>query len=296
MSGLGETENDFEPQRQLDDEEDKKEEDARLNIVLLYGDDWTLKTLGALNNFVKTPNLDKLASEGMLFTHNCVTTSICMVSRATLYTGQYASRHETYLINDADKAMYRHWNTTLFSLLKEKGYHTGMVGKWHHSSPPPGTFDLFRSYHGSHYITRNGETKHITQWNEEDAMEFLKTRPLDKNFALLVSFFAIHAEDHSQERYRPQNKSMPLYEGETVPTPKTATEKHFQDMPYFFRNGRNFGRGRWKGRYSTPELYQKMMKNMYRMATEVDETCGRILQELKRQNVLDKTVSLLVVF
>lgn len=48
--------------------------------------------------------------------------------------------------------------------------------------------------------------------------------------------------------------------------------------------------GRWNGRYSTPELFQKMMKNMYRMTTEVDTTCGRILAELKRQNVLDKTL------
>ena len=152
------------------------------------------------------------------------------------------------------------WNQTLFSLLRQHGYHTGMVGKWHHPSPPEGTFDLFRNYHGSHYVTRNGQTKQITEWNEQDAFEFLEQRPRDKNFALLVSFFAIHAEDHSKEQYRPQNKSMPLYATQTVPIPKTATEQHFQDLPYFFRNGHNFGRGRWQKRYSTPELYQKMMK------------------------------------
>ena len=59
----------------------------KMNIVLLYADDWTYKTLGKVNPFVKTPNLDKLADKGVMFTHNCVTTSICWMSRATLITG-----------------------------------------------------------------------------------------------------------------------------------------------------------------------------------------------------------------
>ncbi|CAB9507994.1 Extracellular sulfatase SULF-1 [Seminavis robusta] len=264
----------------------------RLNILLLYGDDWTLKTLGALNSFVKTPNLDKLAERGMLFTHNCVTTSICMVSRATLYTGQYASRHKTYMPEDRNMYAKGVWNETLFDLLKQHGYHTGMVGKWHHTQPPIRTFNTFKNYHGTHYITRKetNETKHITQWNEEDALEFLEKRPRDKHFALMVSFFAIHAEDGSRERYRPQNKSMGLYLDEDVPKPKTATDRHFHLLPPFFDNQKNFGRGRWKGRYNTPTLFQKMMKNMYRMVTEVDQTCGRILEELDRQNVTNQTL------
>jgi len=234
----------------------------RLNLVILYGDDWTLKTLGLLNSAVKTPNLDQLASRGMLFTHNCVTTSICMVSRATLYTGQYASRHKTYLPEDTAMFAKGVWNETLFSLLKQNGYHTGMVGKWHHTAPAPvqKTFNTFKNYYGKHFITRKNVTKHITTWNEEDALEFLDTRPRDKHFALLVSFFAIHADDGDRERYFPQSTSMSLYVNDTIPTPKTATDKHFQDLPYFFKNGQNFGRGRWQGRYSTPKLYQKMMK------------------------------------
>ena len=69
-----------------------------LNVVLLYGDDWSYLTLGAfgVNTYVKTPYLDKLAADGVLFTHNCVVTSLCMQSRATLYTGQYSSKHRTF--------------------------------------------------------------------------------------------------------------------------------------------------------------------------------------------------------
>ena len=115
-------------------------------------------------------------------------------------------------------------------------------------------------------------------------------RPKDRLFALMVSFFAIHAEDFGSEMYRPQNESMHLYVNDTVPTSKTATQQYFLDLPYFFQNGKNFGRGQWHRRYDSPERYQKMMKNMYRMVTEVDKTCGKILDKLREQRVLDHTL------
>lgn len=55
-----------------------------LNIVLFYADDWTMQVLGKLNPLVRTPNIDKMADNGMLFTENCVTTSVCWISRASL--------------------------------------------------------------------------------------------------------------------------------------------------------------------------------------------------------------------
>ena len=261
-----------------------------LNIVLLYADDWNFKTLGALNPFVKTPHIDEMAKNGVLFTHNCVTTSICMVSRATLYTGQYASRHKNYL--PGDKVMYEEgvWNSTLFSLLAANGYHNGMVGKWHHHDPPEGTFETFKNYYANHYIKRDGKERHITELNQEDAIEFLDSRPDDKPFALMVSFFATHAEDGTVDQYRPQDRSKHLYANETVPIPRTATEKHFKAMPHFLQNPENYGRSRWEKRYSTPELYQTMIKKTYRMATEVDTACGVIIEKLKEQKLLDSTI------
>ena len=65
----------------------KEEEDKPMNIILFYADDWRHDTLGAAGNpIVKTPVLDALAEEGIRFTENCVTTSICWVSRVTLYS------------------------------------------------------------------------------------------------------------------------------------------------------------------------------------------------------------------
>jgi hypothetical protein len=73
-----------------------------MNILLLYADDWTHHhTLSSfhktqpVNSILQTPTLDALSQDGIRFTHNCVTTSVCWISRATLFTGQYMSRHKT---------------------------------------------------------------------------------------------------------------------------------------------------------------------------------------------------------
>jgi hypothetical protein len=99
-----------------------------LNIVLLYADDWSYSSLGvAGNSYVQTPRLDDMAKSGIYFTHNCVTSSICMQSRATLYTGQYASKHQTFFAY-RNVTMYGEgrWNQTLYPLMKKAGYHIGV--------------------------------------------------------------------------------------------------------------------------------------------------------------------------
>jgi arylsulfatase len=279
--------------KSLDGGESNTLDTKPLNILLLYADDWSFKTLGAITPFVKTPNIDRMAKNGVLFTHNCVTTSICMVSRATLYTGQYASRHKTYHIWK-NNTMFGDgiWNSTLFPLLAQHGYHNGMVGKWHHSEPPnvDETFGMFRNYYGDHYVERDEKEYHVTDLNEADAIDFLNERPKDKPFALMVSFFATHAEDGEPEQYRPQNRTEHLYKNETVPIPKTATDEHFKALPPFLQNPHQYGRSRWSERYETPELYQEMMKKTYRMVTEVDTACGAILEKLKEQNILNETL------
>lgn len=192
----------------VDDEVDSSDR-GPLNVVLLYADDWSFRTLGAMERalrrttnygvpeFVRTPNIDELAEDGVLFTHNAVTTSTCSVSRATMYTGQYASVHRSPLPGDAAMFAEGRWNETLFPLLREKGdYRCGMVGKWHHAAPPGvhDTFEMWRAYFGKHYVERDGRVHHVTDLNERDAIEFLEDgRRGEGRFALLVSFFAIHA-------------------------------------------------------------------------------------------------------
>ena len=90
-----------------------------LNILILYADDWRYNTLGCAGNpVVKTPQLDQLAREGVRFTQNRVTTAICGVSRASLFTGQWMSRHG----NPAFLAFKTPWAETYPGLLRAKGY------------------------------------------------------------------------------------------------------------------------------------------------------------------------------
>jgi arylsulfatase A-like enzyme len=258
-----------------------------LNVLVLYADDWRHDTLGCAGNpVVKTPQIDRLATEGVRFTRNCVTTSICGVSRASLFTGQWMSRHG----NKGFKEFATPWAETYPGLLRAKGYFTGHIGKWHNGRFPAEHFDFGRSYSGTHWIKdKDGSRIHVTRKNENDALEFLKSRPADKPFCLTLAFFATHAEDGNKEQFLPQPESMELYKDVTIPVPPNATEESWKRLPPLF-DAKNEGRIRWGWRFDTPGNYQTMMKNYYRLATEVDATCGRVLDELKKQNLLDSTL------
>ena len=258
------------------------------NVVILYADDWRFDTLGAAGHTIlKTPNLDALAEDGFRFTHSCVTTSICGVSRASLFTGQWMSRHRNFSF----KAFKTPWSETFPGLLRENGYYVGHVGKWHNGRFPAKKYDYGKAYAGHHWIKdEEGNKIHVTQKNENDAIEFLKDRPTDKPFVLTLAFFATHAVDHEKQQFFPQPESMKLYEDENVPLPKTATDEAFRKLPAFIANEKNEGRRRWHWRFDDPEKYQTMMKNYYRMATEVDTACGKVIAELKRQGVYNETL------
>ncbi len=113
-----------------------------LNILLLYADDWRHDVLGVAGHpVVKTPHLDRLSSQGIRFTQNYVTTSICGISRASLYSGQWMARHGARKFVQWDTP----WEPSYPVLLRENGYHTGHVGKWHNGPNPVGKFDFGRS-------------------------------------------------------------------------------------------------------------------------------------------------------
>jgi arylsulfatase A-like enzyme len=264
-----------------------------LNVVLLYADDWRHDTLGAAGNpVVRTPHLDRLAREGLRFTNSFVTTSICGVSRATLLTGQWMSRHG----NRAFEMFRTPWTETYPGRLRAAGYHVGHVGKWHNGKFPAEHYDFGagRITPMRHWLPQpEGPPVHVTRRNEADALEFLRTRPAGRPFCLTLAFVAAHAEDQHPAQFLPQPDSASLYAGVQIPVPPTATEEHHRRLPSFIANERNEGRVRWHWRFDEPAKYQEMMRNYYRLVTEADAVCGRVLAELERQGVLEET---LVVF
>ena len=263
---------------------------ARPNVILFIIDDARWDALGAAGNpIVKTPRLDALARDGVRFPQARVTTSICMVSRASLLTGQYMSRHGITAFGKpiAPDA----WTRTFPGLLRAGGYWTGYVGKYGVGQARPGDFDFLRDYEGVHWMPgASGERVHVTEKNARDSLDFLAARPKDRPFLLTVGFFASHAEDKHREQYLPQDWSAKHYEGATIPPPLRGDPKYMAALPPFLSNEKNEGRVRYHWRFDTAESYQAYMTRYYRLITEVDDAIGRVVDELRAQGVYDDTL------
>lgn len=266
----------------------------RTNVVLFIIDDIRWDGIGAAGNrTVRTPVIDRLAREGVRFSQARVTTSICMVSRASLLTGQYMSRHGITAFGRAiaPEAFAR----TYPALLRGAGYWSGYVGKYGVGAARNGDFDFLRAYEGVHWMTdASGERIHVTEKNARDALDFLKARPRDRPFALTVGFFAAHAEDAAKEQYLPQEWSAALYHGVTIPPPLHGEAQYLAALPPFLSNEANEGRIRYHWRFDTPESYQSYMTRYYRLITEADAAIGRVIEELKAEGVDDDTLILVI--
>jgi len=261
----------------------------RLNVVLFIIDDVRWDSIGAAGNkVVYTPRLDQLAKEGLRFGQARVTTAICMVSRASLLTGQYMSRHGITAFGRA--LTPEAFANTYPAVLRRAGYWVGHVGKYDVGQPRESDYDFLRAYHGVHWIESATERVHVTEKNARDSLEFLQSRPKDKPFALAVGFFAAHAQDNAKEQYLPQDWSAPFYKGKRIPPPLHGDPRYKAALPPFLASDANEGRVRYHWRFDTPESYQSYMTRYYRLITEVDGAIGRIVDELKAQGVYENTL------
>lgn len=267
-----------------------EKEESRMNVLFLLADDLRWNSLAcAGNSLLVTPNIDALAKDGIRFSNACVTTSISMVSRACLLTGQYMSRHG---IREFGKQLSgQAFTLTYPSILREAGWWTGYVGKYGVGGIRENSFDFSVEYEGRHWIKNAiGDSIHVTEKNKLDALRFLKERPKDKPFLLTVGFFATHAQDNHPDQYLCQPASEKYYSDSVIPVPATAGESFTALLPPFLRNEKNEGRIRWHWRFDSPEKYQRYMKAYYRMLTELDIAVGEIIAELKAEGVYENTL------
>jgi arylsulfatase len=269
-----------------------KKKKKPLNVVIFYPDDWRHDSIGGVAPIVRTPFLNELASEGIRFTHNQVTTSICWISRATLFTGQYVSRHKSSRLRTTE--FYKTWNTSWPGLLREHGYYTGHVGKWQYMNPDhyveKNLFNHTNLFEGSHWF----RGKHACDKTRDDTIAFLQNRPKDRPFSVTAAFYPPKAVGMSHVpggQWTPKNETRAkYYDNETIPTPPYDVEESYKKLPWFFHVYEKEGRYRWNQRFNGTEKYQAAMKNYYSLVTEVDQACREIVDELKRQGILDETL------
>ena len=167
-----------------------------MNVIFPLADDQRWDTLGSYGNrIVETPELDQLADEGVRFEHMFVTTSICVTSRASFITGQYARRHGIW--DFQTQLSPTQFAESYLGRLKAAGYHLGFIGKYGVGDPPEDYFDYNRAFpgQGKFILEVDGETRHLTSVMGDQAIEFLRTAPEGKPFCLSVSFKAAHVQD-----------------------------------------------------------------------------------------------------
>jgi len=269
------------------------------NIIFLLADDLRYNSIGCMgNSIIKTPNIDRLAGHGTLFKNAYVTTSICCISRASIFSGQYAARHHIYdfTTNFSDSARMNNFP----AILKRNGYYTGFIGKYGVGDSLPATdYDYWKGFPGQgvfFYKDAAGKPIHSTDMMGDQALEFLKVRDQSKPFCLQISFKAPHVEDnnklHNGYVYSPAYEQ--YYSTEIISSSPTGEDKYYFAFPEPFRiNAKgipNEARVRWEQRFSTPEKYQESVKSYYRLVTGMDDNIKRIIDELQKKGLDKNTV------
>ena len=185
---------------------------TRPNILFIFADDHALQAISAYNyggrNLNKTPNIDRIAKEGVIFQNNFCANSICSPSRATVLTGKHSHLNGVTQWQTFDGSQ-----TTFPKLLQQAGYTTGIFGKWHLTSKPTG-FDEWMvhpgqgDYYNPDYLTPTGKkriTGYVTDINTDLSIDFMKRHAADgKPFLLMCQYKAPHRTWLPGPKYLPK--------------------------------------------------------------------------------------------
>jgi len=300
--------------------EGASEPPRRPNIVWIFSDDHTQQTIGAyggrLESLNPTPNIDRLAREGMRFDRCYVGNSICAPSRATLLTGKH-SHMNGKLTNRGD---FNHDQQQFQKILQANGYQTVMVGKIHLNGRMQG-FDYWDvlpgqgKYNDPDFLSENGKSVskgYVTDIITDKALDWLKNkRDPEKPFLLMIHHKAPHRD------FMPAERDMGRYEDVQIPEPANlfddyatrTTAAREQDLsiektmqlaadlkvdpkapPQFAARYKDFSQNKLEGKDLVRWKYQLYMKDFLRCVWAVDENVGRILEALKEMGLEQDTI------
>ncbi|TMM29072.1 sulfatase [Polaribacter aestuariivivens] len=313
-----------------------KETAKRPNIIYIMADDLTTQAISAYGGIYKdiapTPNIDRLAKEGMLFEDVLCTNAICGPSRAAILTGNYSNKNGYYKNESGGKFDKSQW--TFPQEFQKNGYQTSLFGKWHLGTEPQG-FDVFK-YHNSagqqgHYwnptYNENGTDVKVegysTNLSTDFAMNWLTSeRKQEDPFLMVLQYKAPHRP------WQPDTKYEKLWEDIEMPYPSTFNDDYKgreltagdteMTMEYFSRRDMKFeepanlkGKEKIKwafygakpGEIVQPEgmskeegrkwRYQTYIKDYLACVKSVDDNIGRVLKYLDDNNLAENTIVVL---
>ncbi len=300
----------------------------RPNIVFIFSDDHAWQAISAYQesrNLLETPNLDRIAREGMRFNRCLVTNSICGPSRATILTGKYS--HANGFYNNSN-SRFDGSQTTFPKLLQAAGYQTALVGKWHLVSEPTG-FDYWHILPGQgvYYnptMFRMGQkvehTGYATDVITDLSLAWLKQRDPAKPFLLMCQNKAPHREwepalrhlGHDGDRQYPlpdtlfddysgrgsaeRDQDMTIARTMTskdlklVPPPQLTPEQLREWNAYYEPRNEKLRRDNPQGSDLVRWKYQRYMHDYLGCIKAVDENVGRILKFLDDEKLADNTL------
>lgn len=277
----------------------------RPNILFIMSDDHAAHAMSCYGSKInKTPNLDRIANEGMRFDNCFCTNSICAPSRAAILTGTY--NHENGVKTLGDELDGRKQNVQ--KLLQEDGYQTAIVGKWHlgHGGVhDPTGFDYWNvlpgqgDYHNPMMIEMGEEKKYngyVTDVITDLSLNWLKNRSKDRPFMFMCHHKAPHRP------WEPDEKHSHMYEDVDIPEPVTFHDDYNNRSnaakEALMRVDQDLNKIDLKEdppeNLSPEELkswkYQRYIKDYLRVVASIDDNVGRILDYLDEEGLTENTI------
>ncbi|MBD3615068.1 MAG: sulfatase [Gracilimonas sp.] len=268
------------------------------NVVFILSDDHRYDFMGFHENapsYIETPNLDRMAAEGMHIKNAFVTTSLCSPSRASILTGQYAHNHQVVDNTSPIPEATRFFNEDI----QQNGYQTAYIGKWHmgevDDSPRPG-WDRWVSFRGQGVYSnptlnvdgkRDEYVGYTTDILTDFAEEWLEERSKNNNepFFLYLSHKAVHAEFEPAERHEGHYADIDI----EYPESMDKTERNYRTKPDWVKAQRNSWHGvdyPYHGEMNFDEFYRKYITTLLAL----DESVGRILNYLEESGLAENTL------
>ncbi len=297
----------------------------RPNILFIFTDDHGVQAISTYGSKInRTPQIDRLADSGMRFDNCFCTNAICAPSRAVILTGKHShingqvSNHERF---DGSQS-------TFPKMLRQAGYQTALIGKWHLKSDPTG-FDHWEVLidQGPYYnppMIRNGEkvqyTGYTTDIITDRALEWMQQRDPEKPFLLMCQHKAPHRD------WKPDARHLTMYDDVTIPEPPTLFDdwsgrsrastmqemtiaEHMSPGDLKLTTPRRLNAEQlapWNAAYGPKNeafreanltgkdlvrwKYQRYAKDYLRCVASVDDNIGRLLDYLEQSGLADNTV------